>query len=68
MTLTLTQLTQASFLQKKSNVAKWFFDGMKIVTIYVHISHGDNRAFLSYAGGFHLSTPFDLPFHLPVQF
>ena len=26
MTLRPRQLTQASFLQKKSNVAKWFFD------------------------------------------
>ena len=26
VTLTYGQLTQASFLQKKSNVAKWFFD------------------------------------------
>ena len=26
VTFTNTQLTQASFLQKKSNVAKWFFD------------------------------------------
>jgi hypothetical protein len=32
VTFTNTQLTQASFLQKKSNIAKWFFDSCNAET------------------------------------